>query len=221
MMTPDQTFLIADDHALMRMALHDLVLELIPESTVLQTDSPDTISTLVDSEPGISFILLDLFMPGHDIFSVIKEIHQSHPNIKIIVISASEKKQHIRKAFEYGIHSYIPKSSDMPTINSALQSIFAGEKYIPDFYNMDNDIDNEDIVVAGLTMFKPEQIESILTNRQLEIFQLLGEGKSNKEIASKMYISVNTVKIHVSAILKSLNLVNRSQAGILSRSVYH
>ena len=221
MISPLSKLIIADDHALMRMALNDLVKDFIAEENIIQIESPEIILDLVKTDPTISTILIDLFMPGQDIFVIISKLLIYRPKLNIVVISASEKKQHIRKALECGARGYIPKSSDMDTIKAALAKIFNGENYVPILEEYEEETFDESYILENTKAYKPEQIESILTDRQLQIFQLLGEGKSNKEIAAKMYISINTVKIHVSAILSSLQLENRAQAGIISRSIYH
>lgn len=221
MITQQSKLVIADDHALMRMALNDLVRNFLPEENIIQIESPDTIIDTVKSDPAITTILLDLFMPGQDAFVLISKLLSFNSKLMIVIISASEKKQHIRKALELGAKGYIPKSSDMNTIKNALAKIFTGESYIPSIEEFEEETFDESYVLENTKAFKPEQIESLLTDRQLQIFQLLGQGKSNKEIASRMYISINTVKIHVSAILSSLQLENRAQAGIISRSLYH
>ncbi len=221
MITQHSKLVIADDHALMRMALNDLVKDFLPEENIIQIETPETIIDIVKSDPAISTILLDLFMPGQDIFLLLSKLLGFNPKLTVVVISASEKKQHIRKALELGAKGYIPKSSDMETIKNALAKIFTGESYIPNLEVHEEETFDESYVLENTKAFTADQIETLLTDRQLQIFQLLGQGKSNKEIAARMYISINTVKIHVSAILNSLQLENRAQAGIISRSIYH
>ena len=74
MIAPHTKLVIADDHALMRMALHDLVRDFLAEENILQIETPDNIIDVVKSDPAIATILLDLFMPGQDIFLLISKI---------------------------------------------------------------------------------------------------------------------------------------------------
>jgi DNA-binding NarL/FixJ family response regulator len=220
MLTPESKILIADDHALMRQAIRDLVSSIFPKENILETESSNGLLELINAEPLLKLILLDLYMPGEDIFSIIKLLKKKNPGLLIVVISASENHDHIEKALELGVDGYILKSYSMQIIKQALELVMAGGRYIPPkMYELEQS-NLSTIKSTEIDNHTLGQVESLLTERQREIFKLLGEGKSNKEIASTFYISVNTVKIHVSAILKTLNLENRSQAGIISQNIF-
>ncbi len=210
MLSPSAKVVIADDHELMRDALVELVSEFIPRENICCASNGEQAISYFNDNLGL--LLLDLFMPGTDTFSIIRDALKALPGLTIVVISASEEELHINKAIKLGAKGYIPKSSSKSTIKEALKSILDGQPYHPDIPK------NGSVKIASSIpdLVNKKAIEQ-LTARQLEIFYLLGFGKTNKDIADELYISINTVKIHVSAILNVLSLDNRTQAGIMSK----
>ena len=209
-LSPSAKVVIADDNELMRNALVEFISEIIPRQNIYCTSNGKQTVKYIDDKLGL--LLLDLFMPGTDTFSIIRDALKSYPDLTIVVISASEEVLRINKAIKLGAKGYIPKSSSKSTIKDALKSILEGHPYHPEI--------SKNLIYSITAPMPDAEIKKIieqLTARQLEIFYLLGSGKTNREIAEELYISTNTVKIHVSAILNVLSLNNRTQAGILSK----
>ena len=136
----------------------------------------------------------------------------------VAVLSATENPAHIRKCIDIGASGFIPKSSPAAQLLAALADILAGKIYLPSTVNlaMPAAIATNGAVSPGLTR---DQVVSSLTPRQLEILQLLARGQSNKQIAKSCRLSENTIKVHVSAILRALGLNNRTQAGVLMQQL--
>ncbi len=136
------------------------------------------------------------------------------PSTPIIILSAVFDKEIVQKTMDIGVSGYIPKTSPNAVIISALNLVMAGGMYIP----------------PELLSNQPEQsaeASHILTPRQIDVIRAVAEGKSNKQIAYELGLSEGTVKLHVTAILKLLNVNNRTGAvreaerlGVLSRDKY-
>jgi DNA-binding NarL/FixJ family response regulator len=210
--------LIADDHPLFSEALKD-----ITESTfdkVICTDVADADRTLaaVDSDNSFDLILLDLFLPGAEGFSCLISLRNRAPSTPIIVVSASDSVSVVREAFSYGAMGYLPKSSSREVMKNALRLVMSGSSYVPSEALGAIGPLRRPNAVAGGVQDKSED-EKTLTPRQLGVLVLLGEGKANKQIAYELGISEITVKAHVSAILRKLNVHNRVQAVIACRNI--
>ena len=209
-------FLVADDHELVRKGLMAALHELEQEADI--TDVKDAGQTLDAVRNGGSFdlILLDLFMPGADGFELLREICNTQPDTPTVVLSASEEPLHMRKALDLGAAGYIPKSAGMEVMLSALRLVLAGGIYVPpDLLRKPTAGEENTSVAEAAAELSPDG----LTSRQQEVLRLLGEGKSNKEIARVLDLSENTVKIHVAAVLKALGVNNRTKAAVVAREL--
>lgn len=200
--------LIAEDHALFREALKALILSLEPTSKILETSTYQETYKIAQQIADIDYIVLDLDLPDAVWEEGLNEIMSIMPQSKVIVISASEDAQTMRKAGECGIVGYIPKSVDTKILSGALHLILAGGSYIP----------IEAIRGGFVTSHSPNKANSSgLTKRQNEVLHLVAEGKSNKQIAYEMGVSEATVKLHINALLRTLGVTNRTQAVITAQ----
>ncbi len=196
--------LIVDDHAVVREGLAALLRSLAPDTVVLQArDGLEGLSLARDT-PDLDAVLLDLTMPGLDGFAAIGEFRNLSPGTPIIVLSASEDAGSIRRALAAGANGYVPKSARPQTLLSAMRLVLSGETYIPP-------------LLVDATAPSGTDHGSGLTPRQLDVLRLLGTGQSNKEIALVLDLSEKTVKAHVTAIFKALDVINRTQAATAAR----
>jgi two-component system nitrate/nitrite response regulator NarL len=200
--------LIVDDHPLFREGLAALLRQAGPETTVvLAGDSAQGLS-LAEAHPDLDAVILDLKLPGSDGLSAILEFGKRRPKLPVIILSSSEDPRDVRRARAYGAVGYIPKSEPPRTILAALQFVLAGNVYVPTF--MINEAASTS--AEGARHGRPEGAGASLTARQIDVLRLVCEGRSNKEIARMLGLSDNTVKAHITAIFKALNVVNRMQA---------
>ena len=211
--------LIADDHSLVRSGLSDVLVSGFPNADVVQASSATEALGIASSNHQLCLAVVDLFMPDMEGFKFLRKLCNDSPSLPVAVVSASDNPKHIRKAIDLGASGYIPKSVTEDEFLSALKNILAGDTYIPqkinNFTSSGMDIsDNPDMETAYI-----KNIPKQLTGRQQEILVLLGEGKSNKHIARELNLSENTVKVHVSAVLKVLDLDNRTQAGVVAQKL--
>jgi len=210
--------LIVDDHAFVCAGLKATLLDTLDDIEVTTTERGDEVLSIVANK-GIDLIILDLFMPGgYGGFGLISLLHERYPCIPIIVLSASENSTHIRKCFELGVTGFVTKSAPKEALFEAVAKALKGDQYVPKYLieavpEVARVIDEVD---SGVNV---EIIAELITDRQFDILNCISRGHSNKQIARELDLSENTVKVHVSAMLKSLGLNNRTQAGILGQKL--
>ncbi len=191
--------LIADDHALFREGVIHILQGL--DKNVISIESSNVEQTLntVSENDDLDLLLIDLYMPGQNGFDALEILTKSHPALPIVVLSASNNPQDMRKSIEMGAMGFIRKDSTGSVMLNALQLVLAGEIYTPSqMMNTGN-----------------EQVHH-LTQRQLEVLQFMEQGCPNKIIASELSISEATVKMHIGAIFRELKVSNRTQAVLLA-----
>lgn len=210
--------LIVDDHSFVCAGLKATLLDRLDDIQVTTTQRGDEVLSIVTNK-GIDLIILDLFMPGgYGGFGLIGLLHDRYPCIPIIVLSASENSAHIKKCFELGVRGFVTKSAPKEALFEAIEKVLDGDQYVPKYLieavpEVARVIDEVD---SGVNI---EIIAELITDRQFDILNCISRGHSNKQIARELDLSENTVKVHVSAMLKSLGLSNRTQAGILGQKL--
>lgn len=199
--------LIIDDHALFRDALARVLAGLAPGVLVREAPEPRLAFELIEREPDLDLVLLDLALPGTHGLAVLKALREKHPAIAVVVVSASVDRETARRALDAGAMGYIPKSSSNDVLKSALQLVLAGGVYIP-----------PEVLGRGeaATVAPPPGARSPadigLTGRQAQILALMMQGEPNKVIGRELDLAESTVKNQVTAILKALNVTSRTQA---------
>jgi DNA-binding NarL/FixJ family response regulator len=202
--------LLVDDHALIREALRGVLKELAPEATVLEAADCRQAMHLVEGNPDLHLILLDLNLPDRDGFDVLADLRRRYGTISRVVLSASRDRDSIVKAMDLGVLGFIPKSSPRDVMVNALRLIFSGGIYIPP-----EALPCAEAIQPPLVPPRPLSPSDLgLTERQIDVLALMMEGKSNKMISRLLDVAEPTVKHHVTAILKALNVTNRTEAVI-------
>ena len=210
--------LIVDDHAFVCAGLKATLLDKMDDIKVTTTVRGDEVLSIL-AKNQIDLIILDLFMPGgYGGFGLIGLLHERYPNLPIIVLSASENTSHIKKCMELGVIGFVTKSAPKEALFEAISKALNGEQFVPKYLieslpEVARVIDEVDL---GINV---EIIAELITDRQFDILNYISRGDSNKQIARGLGLSENTVKVHVSAMLKSLGLSNRTQAGILGQKL--
>ncbi|WP_158968669.1 response regulator transcription factor [Paraglaciecola sp. L3A3] len=204
-------FLIADDHPLYREALVGALTPLFENVDIVESDDlASTISTL-RANTDINLALLDLDMPGCENLYGLIHILQNFPNIPVVVVSASDSIKVISKVMALGAKGFIPKSTSTSVIAEALKQVMKGEVWLPNGIVLQ---DNDEL--SGLDLIR---LISELTPKQSEVLKLVQEGLLNKQIAYNLNITEATVKAHISAILRRLNVNTRTQAVLLLKGL--
>lgn len=204
-MDAQYTIVIADDHPLFRNALFQSVHMAISGANLLEADALDTLLSLLEKEPDVDLLLLDLKMPGSNGMSGLIQLRKQYPDLPIVVISASEETTIIRQVRHHGAFGFIPKSSDMRALISALNQVLEGEPFFPEGIGDEADDTTNELA---------EKIAA-LTPQQYKVLSMLSDGLLNKQIAYELNVSEATIKAHMTAIFRKLGVKNRTQAVIL------
>jgi len=206
--------LVVDDHVLIREALRGVLRELKGEdAVVIEAAGSRHAMQQIEQNPDVELVLLDLGLPDGDGFEILGELAERHPTMSVVVHSADQDRDRVMKALDLGAIGFIPKSAKREVMLGAFNLIFAGGIYIPPEI-----LDRRQVVPAasqaGSTQPKRRvsAAELGLTERQMEVLVLMMQGKSNKAICRVLDLAEQTVKIHVSAILKALKAANRTEA---------
>ncbi|MFT3897391.1 MAG: response regulator transcription factor [Thermomonas sp.] len=202
------TLLIADDHPLFREALRGVAARLLPDAKIREAEDADALYALVEAEPDADLLLLDLNMPGARGFSSLVHLRAMHPQLPVVMVSAREEPETMRRALDHGAMGFIPKSSDAATLAGALQCVLDGERWAPESVRSAPPAGDEERDVAARVRE--------LTPQQFRVLQMLGEGLLNKQIGYELGVSEATVKAHMSAVLRKLGANNRTQAVLMA-----
>jgi len=198
--------LIVDDHPLFRDALKQALLGAEAGLTIEEAGSLDELSSHLEAGAEVDLVLLDLSMPGVHGFSGLLFLRAQHPEIPVVVVSATEDEVTIRRCIDLRASGFIPKSLPVSQIRDAVKRVLEGELWVPPHVDLRKPAVPENMeIIARL---------STLTPQQVRVLMMLGEGLLNKQIAYKLTVSEATVKAHVSAILQKLGVDSRTQAVI-------
>ncbi|NWD44749.1 response regulator transcription factor [Pseudomonas yamanorum] len=202
--------LIADDHPLFREAIHNVISDGFPGSEVMETGDLDSALALSQEHDDLDLILLDLNMPGMHGLNGLINLRNESPTIPVVIVSAEQDKQVVLQAITYGAVGFITKSSPRLQMTDAIQQILNGNVYLPPEIIRSQKIGGQRRMNDCLGL-APELLQA-LTRKQLLVLERMTKGDSNKQIAYSLEIAETTVKAHVSAILRKLNVHNRVQA---------
>lgn len=190
--------LIADDHPLYRDALATTLARHFPDCELLQSE--DLLSTLRElRDREIDLLLLDLNMPGSEGFNGLAQIRNDFPAVPVVVVSGSDKHPVVQQAAAFGASGFLSKTARPDEIAQCIESVLAGEQWF----------DPE--AMQGEQETPLAERLGRLTTQQLRIFQMIARGQLNKQIAYDLDITEPTVKSHVTAILRKLELRDRKQ----------
>lgn len=200
--------LIADDHPLFRSALHQaLTLGLGPDARLVEAESIADLEARLTEKSDWDLVLLDLNMPGAYGFSGLVLLRGQYPQVPVVMVSAQEEAAVVVKSKEFGASGFIPKSSSLETIQQAVRTVLDGDVWWPPQVN-------ENVSVSPEAKAASEGLAS-LTPQQFRVLTMVCEGLLNKQIAYELNVSEATIKAHVTAIFRKLNVRTRTQAALL------
>jgi DNA-binding NarL/FixJ family response regulator len=210
MSTDDRGALIAlaDDHPIVRSALKAALSTLGPGTLFVEAADAASALALAESRADLDLMLMDLAMPGSDGTATVRAIRERVPQLPLAVVSATEDRRVISELLGLGVCGFIPKTDSANVIANAVRIILDGGTYVP----------------ARLMQMSPPPAPAAdaganlarmgLTDRQFDVLRLLAQGKSNKVIARELGITEGTVKVHLIAVFRALNVRNRTAAVI-------
>lgn len=204
------TVLIVDDHAVARRgisAYFDVLDDL--ESVGEAVDGQDALEQLAELDaygrlPDV--VLLDLVMPRMDGIAALKQIRQRYPGVKVVVLTSFGETERLNTTMQLGAAGYLLKDAGPLEVASAIQAAVRDEVFI------------DTAMARKLTQMLSSPAGGIasLTQRERAVLMLVGEGRSNRDIAQQLHISERTARTHVSNMLGKLNVRSRTQAALLA-----
>jgi DNA-binding NarL/FixJ family response regulator len=194
--------LVVDDHPLILDALAQLLPQLAPGTVVSLARDRAEAEAVLDDEPDIALVLLDLALPGTRGLDFLADMQLDYPGVPVVVLSATHDRATVTAALAAGARGFIPKTANAAQLVEALRKAVDGTIAVTGELRETLDGDGAHL--------SPDELG--LTNRQADVLRLLVQGKPNKLICRDLKLSEGTVKVHVSAILRVLHVRSRTQA---------
>jgi DNA-binding NarL/FixJ family response regulator len=195
--------ILVDDHQLVRAGIANLLagepgFEIIGEAT----EAKDFFDLLRVKQPEIA--ILDIALPGMSGIDITKKLHNDFPGIRILILSMHTSEEFIFNAINSGARGYLPKNTSRKELVEAVYAIHRGEEYFAE--SISNVILKSYIKKAKSDVQDEDSSENLLSKREIEVLKLFAEGKTNQEIADKLFISIRTVESHKNHIMARLEL---------------
>lgn len=192
--------LVVDDHAMIRLGLIGALssesgMEVIGQAR----NGREAIALQEKLAPDIT--LMDGILPDMHGVEATREILTKNPAARVILISINETAEDVRRALEAGVRGYVPKSCEQDAIAEAIRSVASGKNYLPPH-------------VARRLAERNATVG--LSNREVEVLRLVAKGKANKEIAAQLSLSSDTVKTHITHLMRKLGAADRAHAVTLA-----
>lgn len=190
------SIVLADDHVMFRKGLKRIITEVAGLEVIGEAnDGMELLDLLKNNRPHL--IILDISMPKLRGLEAAREIKHAYPNIKILILTMHKKKEFVHQAMEAGAEGFLLKEDADTELLQAITALRKGKKFISPLLTSE---------LMDLAM--RESTPDLLTNRERQVMKLLAEGKSHKEIADFLYISIFTVRSHRERIMRKLSLKN-------------
>ncbi|TFH71712.1 response regulator transcription factor [Gammaproteobacteria bacterium LSUCC0112] len=200
--------IIADDHPLFRAALRQ-TLGASLQGEVRDAESFKQLMDILEQEPDVELVLMDLNMPGNQGLTGLTAVRNQFPDVQVMIVSANEQLNVIERAMSFGASAYVPKSAPLADIVEAVETVLAGDNWLPAYLGAG-------FAESNHPLHKDfAQKLGQLTPQQFKVLRAIADGLLNKQIAYDMDVQETTIKQHVSAILRKLGVINRTQAGVL------
>lgn len=206
--------LLADDHPLFRLALAQAVRAVAPDAVIAEAGGFDDARADLAAHADTDLVLLDLHMPGSHGLMGLAVLRGEHPAVAVAMISAHDDPATVRRALAYGAAGFISKRAGFDELAEALRAVLAAQAWLPPSLRgavAATAADAGDRALAARL--------ASLSPQQMRVLGLVADGLLNKQIADRLAVQERTVKAHLSAIFERLGVRNRTQAGVLLRSL--
>jgi len=202
--------LIGDDHSVVRKGLKMILTEAYPHAFIEEAiDGADIIKKIDDRVWSV--IISDISMPGRSGLEIVKFVKENYPKIPVLILSVHSPEHYAVRTFKAGASGYLTKETAPEELVKAIEQILNGKKYVtPEIaelliqYHVDEDMD---------------QPHKTLSDREMEVFQLLAKGKKLSDIAEDLSLSVNTISTYRTRILEKMHIT--SNADITRYAIEH
>lgn len=194
--------IIADDHAVVRKGLVQIIDETPGMELIYQAGDGDEV---LEKLPGlgVDVLLLDINMPGQTGWEVMQKVHNDHPDIKVVILSVSSEENYAKQFYKAGAAGYLTKDSAPEQLVEAIRKVADGGIYISQNF--------AEKMVSSLSSPSDKALHENLSPRELQIFCMIGAGKTLTEIAKELELGVGTVGTYRSRILAKTTLKNNAQ----------
>jgi DNA-binding NarL/FixJ family response regulator len=203
-------FLIVDDHSLVRDGLRGVLQSIDETALVLEAESADQAYQLLADHADVELMLLDVSLPGTDGLAVLEALRLRRCMVPVVALSGIDDRRTIMGMLDRGASGFIPKSSSRKIIVHAIRLVLDGGTYLPS--------QMLDAPVRG-DVGHGNEPKVLLTGRQRQVIACLAQGKPNKLIACELNVTEATVKAHITDIMRTLKVTNRTQAVIAARNL--
>lgn len=217
-MTNTIRVLIADDHALLREGLRK-ILELEPDLEIVgeASDGAEVVAKVAELKPDV--VLMDVNMPEGGGLGATRRIKELYPDVHVVVLTIHDDEEYIAELVNAGARGYILKDVEPARVVEAIRRVHHGEAFIPSdlMSKLLNQLHHHLQPRTGINgdgALRDDLSPRHLTERELEVLELIVSGQTNREIAATLIISEKTVKNHVTNILKKLDVADRTQAAV-------
>ncbi len=202
--------LIVDDHSLVREGLQAILSRSDLSAQFLEAWDATSVWDHITKNADLDFVLLDIQLPDCSGLELLTRIVGHRPELPVVMLSADHDSQTVTHALNLGASGFLPKTSVSEVLVSAIRLVLAGGIYVPPEALLKSTMRP---AFASAQSTAPVTIESLrFTARQVEVFRLLLQGMSNKQICRKIDLAEATVKIHVRGILRAINVSSRAEA---------
>lgn len=195
-------FLIGDDHAIVRKGLSDLLREKYIVCKITEAANSSEVLTQIKNNT-FDVILLDISMPGQNGLEVLKHIRDFGIKTPVLMLSVYPEDQYAARVLKAGASGYLNKDSSTDELIKAIEKVLAGKKYISSSF--------AEKLAEGIDVISQKPLHETLSDREMQVLQLLAQGNTVGEIAEKVFLSVNTVSTYRTRILEKLKLKNNAE----------
>jgi DNA-binding NarL/FixJ family response regulator len=207
--------LIVDDHALVRRGMHYVVKEGFPDADVVEADGASSALDAVRDGAPFDLALVDVRMPDLDGLELLRALKADRPDMPVIMLSTYDNAPYVKRALADGAAGYLLKDATPEDLAQAINVALSGSGNVLSPRVIQN-LFEEHEAAGEHGSSNGRRGEYSLTQREHDILALLAEGRSNREIAQRLYLSEKTVKAHLAAIFRKLGVTNRTQAAMMA-----
>lgn len=189
--------LIADDHAVIRKGLKQILMEAFPDAYIGEAMDAEEATAKTIAE-NWDIVITDLSMPGRSGLELTQNIRQNYPKLPVLILSIHPEEQYAIRALKSGASGYISKDAATEELVSAVKRLLSGKKYISSVI--------ADKLADGIGIDQHITPHELLSNREYEIFILLAEGKQVSDIAEQLFLGVTTVSTYRTRLMGKMHL---------------
>ncbi len=194
--------LIADDHAVVRRGLKDILAEAMPGAHFFEAANGDEVASRL-AVSNISLLVLDINMPGRSGLEILRDVKSNHPRLPVIILSVQPEEQYAMRCLRAGASAYINKDSVPEELVEATRKILAGGRYVSTRF--------ADKLVARFDDPTDKPLHELLSDREHEVMKMIASGISLTEIAGRLYVSVKTVSTYRTRIMDKMNMKSNAE----------